>query len=328
MILIGTASWTDPGFIADWYPRSLPAPDRLAYYAERFHLVEVNSSFYAIPDRRTVQRWCDQTPPGFVFDVKLHRLLSRHSTTLPMLPLPLRSGAETKGDKVILTPPLEKAVARELLRQLLPLSESGKLGALLLQLTPSFGPDRHSLGELDSLFELLSGHRIAVELRNRHWVMEGRLEETAAFFRKREITLVALDGPEGEHFMTMPRLDVVTQPRLAYLRLHGRNLQGYLSGKSVAERFNYSYSDDELAGIAGRVVKLSREAAETHVIYNNNASDYPLRNAAAFQQLLARAYPDRKVVTPPPRVLPGIARTLELDFGPTPSRPSRPPSDS
>ena len=76
-IRVGTASWTDPGFVARWYPKKLRAADRLAWYAEHFNLVEVNSSFYAVPARAQVKKWCEQTPDGFVFDVKLHRLLSR-----------------------------------------------------------------------------------------------------------------------------------------------------------------------------------------------------------------------------------------------------------
>ena len=75
-ILVGTASWTDPGFIADWYPPKLPAGQRLPWYAEHFNLVEVNSSFYAVPGTTMTARWCDQTPAGFVFDMKLHKLLS------------------------------------------------------------------------------------------------------------------------------------------------------------------------------------------------------------------------------------------------------------
>jgi uncharacterized protein YecE (DUF72 family) len=77
-IIVGTSSWADPGFVEEWYPPGLPAADRLPYYAERFTGV-VNATFYALPALRTVERWAAITPPGFVFDVKLHRLLSRHS---------------------------------------------------------------------------------------------------------------------------------------------------------------------------------------------------------------------------------------------------------
>src|SRR3954465_3641885 len=78
-ILVGTASWTDPGFIADWYPKDIAARKRLAWYAEHFNLVEVNSTFYAIPSAKAVERWCSETPDDFCFDVKLPKLLSRHS---------------------------------------------------------------------------------------------------------------------------------------------------------------------------------------------------------------------------------------------------------
>ena len=70
-IVVGTSSWADPGFVEEWYPPGLPARDRLAWYAEHFDAVEVNASFYAIPDRRTVERWAQVTPDGFTFDVKL-----------------------------------------------------------------------------------------------------------------------------------------------------------------------------------------------------------------------------------------------------------------
>ena len=66
-ILIGTSSWADPGFVEEWYPKGLPARDRLHWYSERFPVVEVNSSFYAVPERTTVGRWVGQTPDHFVF---------------------------------------------------------------------------------------------------------------------------------------------------------------------------------------------------------------------------------------------------------------------
>src|SRR5205823_1514086 len=103
-IRVGTASWADPGYVADWYPKGLPAAARLSWYAQHFNLVEVNSSFYAIPARASVKRWCSETPPGFIFDLKLHRLLSRHSTKPELLPPDLRGRVTLKKDKIVLTP--------------------------------------------------------------------------------------------------------------------------------------------------------------------------------------------------------------------------------
>src|SRR3954471_4472859 len=96
-ILVGTSSWADPGFVEEWYPPGLPARERLPWYAERFEAVEVNSTFYALPDLRTVKRWAEVTPAGFTFDVKLHRLLSRHAADLKSLPAELRDRAAVRG---------------------------------------------------------------------------------------------------------------------------------------------------------------------------------------------------------------------------------------
>src|SRR3954462_15451943 len=107
-VVVGTSSGAAPGFVEEWYPPDLPARDRLAWYAERFDAVEVNATFYAVPAERTVARWAEQTPAGFTFDVKLHRLLSRPSAGLASLPPKCREQAETTArGRVVLTPRLE-----------------------------------------------------------------------------------------------------------------------------------------------------------------------------------------------------------------------------
>ena len=178
-ILVGTASWTDPGFVEHWYPKGMPAADRLAWYAEQFQMVEINSTFYAVPDPRMIERWCRSTPDGFVFDVKLHQLLSRHSTAAKLLPPAVRRRAEvdTKG-KVKLTPALEEAMIAEVLGPVKLLEAFGKLGALLLQMSPAFSPKMHQLKELETLLHAFKDYRVAIELRNRNWAQGERLQET------------------------------------------------------------------------------------------------------------------------------------------------------
>ena len=94
-ILVGTSSWADPGFVKEWYPPKMPARDRLPYYAQRFEAVELNSSFYAIPDRNVVDGWVRATPDDFVFDIKAHRALSRHAAPIDSLPPDLRDDVRT-----------------------------------------------------------------------------------------------------------------------------------------------------------------------------------------------------------------------------------------
>ena len=288
-ILVGTSSWADPGFVEEWYPQGLPAKDRLPYYAERFPVVEVNSSFYAIPERETVGRWARITPDGFTFDVKLHRLLSRHAAQLKELPPDLRDEVEVTGrGRVTLTPELEAAMLDQLKHAVEPLEKAGKLRAFLLQLTPAFAPHKNELAELDPLIERLAPHPVAVEFRHRGWLRGERAEKTLAHLSERRAAFVCVDAPPEDHIPIMPPLDAVTRDDLAYLRLHGRNAEGYLRGKTVAERFGWKYSDDELGEVEKRVEGLAEQAGEVHVLFNNNRGDDAPTSAQRFMSLLGQ----------------------------------------
>lgn len=288
-ILVGTSSWADPGFVASWYPQGMAARDRLPWYSERFEAVELNSSFYAVPDRSNVHRWVEVTPESFVFDVKVHRLLSRHSTGLDSLPPDMRDGTETTPrGRVRLTPQLEQALARRLVEECAPLAEAGRLGSFLVQLTPAFSPRKHGLDELAGLIEVLAPHRVAVELRHRGWVEDERAERTFAWLSEHGAAFVGVDAPLGDHLSIMPPVDAVTRDDLTYVRLHGRNTDGYLGGKSVAERFGWIYSDDELKEVAGRVRSLAEQVGEVHVMFNNNRDDDAPSAARRFRELIGQ----------------------------------------
>src|SRR5438132_5694781 len=134
-ILVGTASWSDPGFVERWYPKKLPAGDRLAWYAQHFDLVEINSTFYSAPEPRMVERWCAATPDDFRFDIKLHQLFSFHSTPAKLLPTDLQSRAETDAKrKVKPTQDVKEALLKAFLRAMAIFRSAGKMGVLLLQL--------------------------------------------------------------------------------------------------------------------------------------------------------------------------------------------------
>jgi uncharacterized protein YecE (DUF72 family) len=300
-VLVGTSSWADPGFVREWYPPKLPAGRRLSWYAERFEAVELNASFYAVPERDTVRRWVDVTPDGFTFDVKLHRLLSRHSAGLDSLPPSLRDRARTTPrGRVVLEEEVELALIEELLDAIEPLETAGKLGALLLQTTPAFKPRKaaedatedvsaaNRLVELEPLIAAIAPRKLALELRNRHWVEGEQLSETLAWCSEHGVAFVCVDAPPGDHFSIMPAVDAVTSDDLAYVRLHGRDTHGYLTGKSVPERFGWVYGDEELEEVAGRVAALAEQAAEVHVLFNNNRDDDAPSAARRFRALLGQ----------------------------------------
>jgi len=288
-IHVGTCSWADPGFVAEWYPEGLPARERLAWYAQRFDAVEVDSPFYAIPARETVERWARTAPPGFSFDIKLPRLLSRHSTPVESLPPDVRERATVNSrGRVVRDEAIEAAVAERILDALAPLVEDGRLSSLLLQLTPAFRPDRNELSELDPLLARLAPHTVAVELRHRAWLAEDRVEATLGHLADRGAAFVCVDAPRGDAPTMMPPLDAVTNPALAYLRAHGRDAHAYMHGRTVAERFAWSYSDDELGEIRGRVEDLAAQAQDVRTMFNNNRGRDAPDSARRMRELLGQ----------------------------------------
>lgn len=289
-VLVGTSSWADPGFVEEWYPLDLAARDRLAWYAERFEVVELNSSFYALPNRAAAARWAEITPPGFTFDVKLHRLLSRHAAPLDSLPPDLRDDADV-GPRgwVRLTPELEARMCERLLEEVAPLAEAGRLGAFLLQLSPAFAPGEHELVEIRPLVERLDPWPVAVELRHRAWASTPeRLEETLQALEDMHAAFVCVDAPEGDSIMMMPAVDAVTRDDLAYLRAHGRNAHGFVHGKTVAERFGWVYSEHELRELAARVGDLAGLAQDVRTMFNNNRGADAPQSARRFRELLGQ----------------------------------------
>ena len=289
-IRVGTASWSDPGFVEYWYPKKMPAADRLTWYAEHFNMVELNSSFYSVPDPRMVGRWCENTPANFVFDVKLHQLLSHHSTPAKFLPPSMIKKLHLdKNAKVARTPEVEREMIVAFTPALELLQRAGKLGVLLLQLSPAFSPRKYELNELEHLLELTRKFRVAVELRNRNWAEGEQLERTIEFFKEWNVIFVNVDAPRENHFTIMPSdIDAITNRDVAYLRLHGRNAEGYLTGKTVAARFDYNYSDAEIAEVAERTQKLARKAKEVHIVFNNNARDYAPHAALRLRKALGQ----------------------------------------
>jgi len=266
------------------------AGERLGWYAQHFDLVEVNSTFYSVPEPRLVERWCAATPDAFTFDVKMHQLFSFHSTPAKLLPPDLQRRAETdaKG-RVKPTPVVQEALLKNFLRSMSIFADVGKLGVLLLQLSPAFSPRKHELSELEPLIRMLSDYDLAIEFRNRNWAIGDQLESTLDFMGEQRAIFVNVDAPASDHFTMMPsEIDEVTNPKAAYLRLHGRNAKAYITGKTVAARFDYDYSDDEIAEVAERSKKLAQKARELHVIFNNNNLDYAPRAALRLRKALGQ----------------------------------------
>jgi uncharacterized protein YecE (DUF72 family) len=262
-IHVALGSWADPEYAGLTYPRGFAAEMRLSAYAMWFDLAEVNATYYALPKSTAVAKWLASTPDTFKFNIRLHRVISQS---------PEKSAKEGRLLKLML-------------KNLAPLLQARRLGAFLLVLPPIFAPKRHRLEELDGVVQALGLHRLAIELRHSDWVAGETRATTLEYFRSRRVSWVAVDMPRIAGSELMPPIDEVTDSRLAYLRLHGRNPK-WAPGLSAAEKHSYAYTDQDLDEIVKRVRSLADRAEEVHVLANNHARDFAPRTALALKEKL------------------------------------------
>jgi uncharacterized protein YecE (DUF72 family) len=299
-VRVGVSSWADPALIEDgsFYPRrSMTAEARLRYYASVFDVVEVNASYYAIPDVRTVARWVERTPPGFVFHVKAYAPMTGHHARPQSLPaemvrlLPPAASLTPRGEvKASAFAPRALAAAFRLFRaSLAPLADAGKLGYVLFQFAPWVRYDAARLEDIASLAERLPGCTVAVEFRDRSWFPE-HAEETLAMLRAARLAHVVVDAPATPN--AVPRVTAATGP-VAVLRLHGRNAVGWLrqlrgEAPAVREKYDYLYTEEQLGALLPEVQALEREAEQVFISFNNNNRAYPVQNALMMKRLLGQ----------------------------------------
>jgi uncharacterized protein YecE (DUF72 family) len=295
-ILTGSCSWTERTLTqeAGWYPRrTMTAEERLRFYASKFPLTEVDATYYAPPAAQQARLWAERTPEGFRFDVKAYSLLTGHPTRPRSLWKDLRERlpAEVAAKRNIyahhLDPEaLDEAWAR-FAAALAPLQEAGKLGAVLFQYPPWFGPRRDNREQLEALRGRFPDYRIAVEFRSPRWLAQQRdRERTLSLLAEHDLVFVCVDAPEVSG---LPRLLAVTNPELFMMRFHGRSDSTWSgASRSAAERFRYLYSEQELQELARPLAEHVLEAAESHLLMNNCYRDYSVTNAAQLRDLLAR----------------------------------------
>jgi len=299
-VRIGTASWTDPTMTAAgvfYPPDATTAEDRLVYYANQFPIVEVDSTYYALPARRTGELWLERTPPDFTFDIKAHALMTGQPSEVSRLPKDIRESlpAEIIAKKRVYARDLPREVEDEIWARFIdgiePLRSSGKLGAVFLQYPRWFFPTSESRDEIVKARERLGDTPFAVELRHASWFNDKNRDRTLAFLEKYEIPFVMVDAPPGTK-SSLPPLTAVPSPRLAVVRFHGRRTETWeKSGIPVVERFRYLYDEQELSEWVPRIHEAASRAPEIHVLMNNCYANYGTTNAREIADLLAAAIP-------------------------------------
>src|SRR5688572_10925544 len=272
-VRVGTCSWADETLTKVWYPPGVRSGEaRLRHYAERFGVVEANSTYYRLPDGELVGTWAERTPPGFTMHVKAFGLMTRHPVKVEALPEDLRDAMPVDERGRVDRPPreLRAEVFRRFARALEPLRSTGKLGGILLQFPPYIVAKPASLDYIEWAQDQLPGDELLVEFRHRSWLDEEHRAETLGFLERRGLTYVVVDAPKTDARNLVPTVVARTSPT-AYVRFHGRNAATWnLRTGSAAERFDHLYSGDELREWVQPLRELAGEAENVYAMFNNN----------------------------------------------------------
>lgn len=293
----GTSSWTDPTLIASgrFYPPGVDTPEaRLRFYASRFDVVEVDSSYYRLPRAEHAWQWTQRTPDDFRFHLKAFRLFTGHGTPVDALPrdiadeLDAPPGAEV--DHTTLPMSLQDELWRRFFEGVEPLRQRGRLTALHFQFSPRVRNDARGRALVFDTARRLEGERHAVEFRHRSW-FDGAAREraTLAMLRETGAAHTIVDAPQGMD-NTVPAVWATTRDDLCVVRLHGRNAQAWNRRGVTASsgRFIYEYNASELIDISARVARIKAMAEDTHVLFNTNHADQGVKNAENFMRTIAQ----------------------------------------
>lgn len=267
MIRIGTAGFS----YKDWEGKVYPSPkpkgfDPLAFLAGMFPTIEMNVTFYRVPTAANVEKWLASVAAhrDFRFTFKLYRGLT-HDTEDETLP--------------------------QFLDALEPCREAGKLGAILLQFPFYFRNTAETRARVATLAEGLEGWPCAIEVRDRSWLLPAALQ----FLHERGLSLCDIDICQTR--TSIPPGSWTTGP-VGYVRFHGRNRDAWFDSRAtVAQKYDYLYSPEELRPWALRVREIADSTEATYVIMNNHFAGKAVANAIHLLRLLGMRAP-----TPPPNL--------------------------
>jgi uncharacterized protein YecE (DUF72 family) len=294
MIQVGTCSWTEKTLIqsGEFYPKGIKtAEDRLRYYASRFSTVEIDSTYYAIPNIKNTYLWVNRTPEDFIFHIKVYGALTGHGIEPRTLPADIYNllAEKDRSEKYVYVkePTLLKIIADRFIDVLSPLVKAGKMGVLVFQFPPWFQYRTKNMDDILIRKELLQGLTMAVEFRHGSWLTQDVQKAVFQFLKKNQITYITADEPQYNNLATIPFLPERTTDT-AYFRFHGRNKENWLKkGIETSLKFSYLYSDGELKEFIPPVRETERGAKVTYAMFNNCHGGFAMKNALRMKEFLS-----------------------------------------
>jgi uncharacterized protein YecE (DUF72 family) len=255
MIYVGTCGFSYKDWIGAFYPPRIRQDEMLPHYARRFLAVEIDTSYYGVPQPRAIAAMNARTPRNFRFSFKAPQSVTH------------AAGAEIVHDD-----------ARVLRDAIEPLHAAGKVACILAQFPNAFHRTPKNERYVRSVVESFQPFRVVTEFRHREW----QHPETLALLRDLGAGLADVDMPSLEG-LTLPSSD--TAGTIGYVRFHGRNAKEWWRGSNVT-RYRYLYTADELLPWTERIAEIEAEVENTYVFFNNHALGYAPRNAQMLEALL------------------------------------------
>jgi uncharacterized protein YecE (DUF72 family) len=256
MVHVGTCGFSYEDWRGVFYPEDLVKRDFLRHYSSEFSVLELDTTFYRLPNSSFLERLGEKTPDDFHFFIKAYRGITHEI-----------------GDD-------SQSHLGRFLDALSPLVMIKKLGGILLQFPYSFHKNSKNVKYLEALLASTRGIVSILEFRNRDWFNE----EVFHLLREHDAGFCSVDEPRLKGLP--PPSAIVTSTIVGYVRLHGRNAAKWWVHQDPSERYDYLYSDEELADWRDKILEMAAKARDIHVMFNNHRGGKAIINARRMKDIL------------------------------------------
>lgn len=253
-LLLGTSGYSYSDWTGPFYPEGLDKSEDLSFYSTFFNTVEINFTYYKIPDPHIFEAMVRKVPDGFIFSVKMHNSMT-HTRDCP------------KDDY------------RHYIDALAPLEDSGKLGAILMQFPWGFKLSGSNMDYLGDLRQKFGDMELCAEFRHNTWLTA----EVFDFCRSHDLGFCNVDEPR---LKTLPGPTDINTTDSGYIRFHGRNASNWWKPAKAYMRYDHMCTQDELLPWVVRIKKLSLSTKKTYIYFNNHYKAQAVRSANLLQNLL------------------------------------------